>query len=47
MSTDHQFLKTAGNNERYIKKIQTFFENKGLQIIIKCNLKIADNLAIT
>ena len=33
--------------ERHEKTIQKFFKDKGLQIIIKCNLKIVDYLDVT
>ena len=36
------FRNTSGQQAEKHKKIQTIFEDNGLQIIIKCNLKIVD-----
>ena len=41
--TDCQFLGTlVDNKQKNIKKIQKIFKDKGLQMIIKCSLKIVD-----
>ena len=47
--TDCQFLESlVVNKQKNIKKIiQKIFKRKGLQIIIKCNLKIVDYLDVT
>ena len=47
--TDCQFLGVlVGNKQKNtIKIIQNIFKEKGLQIIIKCNLKIVDYLDVT
>ena len=47
--TDCQFLGTLVDNKQKNKKNnpKKFFNDKGLQIIIKCNLKIVDYLDVT
>ena len=49
MFLGYQFSGTlVDNKQKIIKKIiQKIFKDKGLQIIIKCNLKIADYLDVT
>ena len=49
MFLGYQFLATlVDNKQKNIKKIiQKIFKDKGLQIIIKCNLKIVDYLDVT
>ena len=47
--TDSQFLGTLVDNKRknFKKKKKWFKKDNGLQIIIKCNLKIVDYLDVT